>query len=95
MGLDNHISMLSLKSYVMGPTVEASTNVLTDTYKLLNNDADAYYKKGPGTYDWNQTGMPKVLQDLAVMFGFTNKDTQPILKIKSIEDMENQGGVKR
>jgi len=95
LGLDNHVSMLSLKSYVMGPTVEAAADISADLVKMANKDPSAYYQAGPGTYTWNQTGAAKVLQHIAIMFGFTNKDVQPVLKIKSMEDNERQGSGKK
>jgi hypothetical protein len=92
LGLDNYANMLSLKSYVMGPTVDAFVDVATDATKMMIGDDSAYYKKGVGTYDWNQTDAPKILQHIAIAAGFTNKDIQPILKIKSIEDFQRESG---
>jgi len=92
LGLDNYANMLSLKSYVMGPTIDAVINVTNDATQMLLGNDNAYYKKAVGTYAWQQAGAPKILNHAAVAFGFNNKDMYPQLKVKAIEDAARMAG---
>jgi hypothetical protein len=81
-GLDDYAKLTSLKSYALGPTVDAYTQMVSDIFDAAWGEETGLYKRDVGPYSWQKEGSSKFWNHLGKSAGITGVNTDPILGIK-------------
>ena len=57
---------------------------------MMLGDEGAYYKKDVGPYGWQDEGSAKVWNYLGKSVGLSGSETDPVLRLKNLESIQNR-----
>jgi hypothetical protein len=68
-----------------GTTVKKPLEFLDHTSQYLNDNPAGYYKRDVGPYWFQKQGQPKLLNDVADIFGVTGSQVDPVTALRKME----------
>jgi hypothetical protein len=90
LGLDDYRAMLDFNSIAFGNTLSNYVKILDNLTGMMLGDEGAYYKKDVGPYEWQQEGSAKVANYFFKSFGLSGSQTDPVLRLKNLESIQNR-----
>jgi hypothetical protein len=89
-GLDDYRAMLDFNSIAFGNTLTNYVKILDNLTGMITGDESAYYKKDVGPYAWQDEGSAKVWNYLGKSIGLSGSETDPVLRLKNLESIQNR-----
>jgi uncharacterized protein (DUF2164 family) len=90
MGLDDYRAMLDFNSIAFGNTLSNYVKILDNLTGMMLGDEGAYYKKDVGPYSWQDEGSAKIWNYLGKSVGLSGSQTDPVLRLKNLESIQNR-----
>ena len=79
-GLSDYTKMATVTSIAFGPTITAYSKIITDIAKHAapGEDESLFYQRDVGPYPWQKEESAKIWNHIAVMWGITGSDIDPV-----------------
>ena len=90
MGVDDYRAILDFNSIAFGNTLTNYVKILDNLTGMMLGDEGAYYKKDVGPYGWQDEGSAKVWNYLGKSVGLSGSETDPVLRLKNLESIQNR-----
>lgn len=89
-GLDDYVSLMSVKSISTGPTLEVYSKMLGSLVDIVSDSPSAKYRKTVGPYPWQEKDAYKIWNYTFKSFGVTGSNISPQQALMNLEGFKTR-----